>query len=62
MSKHISLTCPVCKVHDKAVGDPAEHLMGHYGGWYCFSCGASGNYAISFQVKGLDEQEGGTDA
>lgn len=48
---NITLTCPECNKPDRAVGNPAEHLLGHFGAWYCFYCGAKGNYSIAFQRK-----------
>lgn len=52
---NVSLICPECK-SDRCVGNPSEHLLGHYGAWFCFHCRASGNYSISFQRK-VDSEE-----
>ena len=51
--RHITMTCPECKVSDKAVGDPLERDNGHSGHWYCFNCGAHGFYDVTFTTDNV---------
>ncbi len=48
--KNVTLTCPVCHMPDKAVGDPTETRAGHEGRWYCFNCHSEGTYRVAFTV------------
>jgi hypothetical protein len=56
--KHITLpNCPVCQMHDEAVGNP------NTGKFYCFHCGSKGKYTLEFSDivegpgAGHDEQD-----
>jgi hypothetical protein len=48
--RHITMTCPECRVPNKAVGDPNENDNGASGEWYCFNCGKYGFYDINFTL------------
>lgn len=54
--RNITLTCTNCNEPSRAVGDPDENDAGHSGSWYCFYCGAAGDFEITLTVTKLDEE------
>lgn len=48
-----TFTCPVCKVPERAVGNPDEtgETPGDQGLWFCFNCGSGGSYRLTFSVE-----------
>lgn len=46
MQHNLTLTCPVCQMPEKAVGNPNEMKDDNSGKWYCFNCKANGDFVV----------------
>jgi hypothetical protein len=46
--RHISITCPNCKLPERGVAHPDSRDLGHSGAYYCFGCKQHGTFQIVF--------------
>ena len=59
MAMHnVTLTCPECKEPQKAVGNQDESTGGNEGKFFCFSCGAKGDFEVRYFNIEVNEETG----
>jgi ribosomal protein L37AE/L43A len=51
--RHTTHDCPICRAKSEVIADPNRNT------WRCFNCGASGSFAITWNVSeaGLPKEE-----